>query len=247
MIKFIFALAAACVSMICNAQVSHDRPVTDFTKIAVSNGIRVMFTEAPANSLKVEADSNEHLKMIKTEVSSGVLKIYIDGNSKIRNFKNLSVFVAGKKVNEFSSDSGSAIICKGQISQQSVAIEVSSGSRFEGDIESKTVAVDANSGALAKLTIGTSNLSLKANSGANVTLSGKATSAAVKTDSGSLVNAKSLETENATIKASSGASVSVSVSDSVTINADSSSSVHYFGTPKNETFNKNSMASIRKN
>src|SRR5690606_29224118 len=190
---------------------------------------------------------DEHLKMIKTEVSNGVLKIYIDENSKIRNYKNLNVFVAGKKVKEFSSNSGSAIICTGKIAQPSVAVEVSSGSRFEGDIDSKTVAVNANSGALVKLTADTSDLSLKANSGASITMSGKSTNVAIKTDSGSLVNAKSLETKNATIKTSTGASVSVSVSDSITANANSSSSIHYFGSPKIETINKSSMASIRKN
>ena len=155
----------------------------------------------------VEADDNLQ-NLITTTVNRGVLNISTSQN--IGTSKSKKVLVDAKTVEFISSSSGSDIYTN-------------------NTIESKTLHLKTSSGANLELDIVTQNLKCSASSGSGIELSGKTTNLTANASSGSNIKAKHLIAQNGKVNASSGADVTVNVTEKLSSKSNSGGNVRNLG------------------
>ena len=175
----------------------------DFDAIDVSRGIDVYITIGDKVSLSVEADENLH-DIISTEVKDGTLQIYAEKN--IWKAKAKKIYVTTLSINEITTSSGAHV-------------------KSEDIIESEDLTIRSTSGSNVKLQVKVSNLICKTSSGADVKLKGTAETLTAKSSSGSSIRARDLVAKTGDVKATSGASVSVNVTNELSKSTNSGGSV----------------------
>ncbi len=183
----------------------------EFKAISVSQGIDVFITTNESNSVKVEADDNI-IDLIKTEVENGELKIYF--SKQVWHSTARKVYVSVPVIEEISVSSGASIKLDNSIIAEKLVLKASSGSDIIANV-------------------GVTDLTCSASSGADVIISGTAKNFEVEASSGSDINADHLEAEFVNAHASSGADISVYVSNSIQIKKSSGGAINYKGNPKN--------------
>ena len=244
--KNLITFALAIIPILCFAQVSENRTVASFSKIDVESGISLTFTESKTTSIKVQADDNEKLGRILTDVVDGVLKIHFKSGKNSRN-KTANVEVSAANVNGFEAGSGATIKLTNEVTASNASIHLDSGSRFTGSIKSSgNTTLDADSGSAFKGKITTTILKIDLDSGVSVHLSGSANTTTVNIDSGSSLHAEDFTTLNAIIDADSASSTDITVTESLKAKASSAAVIRYYGDPKKVDVTKDSAAVITK-
>ncbi len=189
--------------------VEQTRNIDDFEGIKASTGVNVYITQADDFKVVVEADENLH-KIIKTEVNSGILKVYCDESVKLA--KKLDIHVSLPKLNLIKTSSGADAYTVGVFETDEIELEASSGS----DIKAELVAqkVDA-----------------AVSSGADIVIEGKTDYFVGRSSSGSDIKAKELVSKYAKASASSGGDVYITVTEELEAHASSGGDVNYYGDP----------------
>lgn len=209
------------------------RNVGEFSKIDASLGVNVIYKQENTRSVKVLADADK-LQYVITKVEGGVLKIYVD-NKGVRNlrFKNLNVNVSAPHINEIITSTGAVFTAVNQVTEDNLKIGASSGGAIKGKFNVREVAsVGINSGAVLNAEISTQKLTLDTSSGASASISGKADSATIDISSGAACDADGLKIGTATAQSTSGASLSLFVTDKLKVRASSGAAVRLKGNPE---------------
>ena len=185
-------------------------PITnDFNEIHASRGLDIYLTQSSVNSVTIEADSNLH-EIITVEVVDDVLEISAIENigsasakKVLVNFNNLSRIVA---------TSGSDIYSTNTITLNELDIDTNSGSDVELHVNAQKIFCSASSGS-------------------DIDIRGKTNHFKASASSGSDIDADDLQAEISTVKATSGASISVNTSKELVAKANSGGDVVYYGNP----------------
>lgn len=183
---------------------------SDFDTIEVSRGLDVYLTQSESATVSVEADENLQ-DIIITKLNGNVLEIYADEN--IGSSKAQKVHISFKDISKIVASSGSDVYTTNTISGTTLELETNSGSDMELDINVQSLICSATSGSDLELT-------------------GKANNLKAEAHSGSDIDASDLLAEKSTVKASSGASVSVNSSKELIAKANSGGDVTYYGKPE---------------
>ncbi|WP_318846273.1 DUF4252 domain-containing protein [Chryseobacterium sp. JV558] len=210
-----------------------NRNVGEFSKIDASVGVNVTYKQENTRSVKVIADADK-LQYVITKVENGVLKIYVD-NKGVRNlrFKNLNVNVSAPSISAIKTSSGSVFTAVNPVTESSLAIEADSGSIIKGTFNlNQTAAVAVSSGSVLDVDIKTPKLALDTSSGASVSISGEAASAVIDISSGASCKADDLKVATAVVESTSGASLSLLVTDKLKVSVSSGASVRLRGNPE---------------
>lgn len=195
----------------------------DFDKIEVSRGLDLYLTQSSAPALTVEADENLH-EIIVTEVVNGTLRIYTEDNISVSSSQK--VFVNVTTLSSIEATSGSDVFSTNTIESESLYIKGTSGS----DVE---------------LSIDTKDITCKSTSGSDIRLSGKTDIFNGESTSGSDLNAKKLISNTAKVRASSGADISIHVSEKIDAKASSGGDIAYYGNPEIVNAKDGSSGNIR--
>lgn len=185
-----------------------------FTAISVSSGIDLYLTQGNEESIAVSANDPKFMERFKTEAVNGTLKIYYDHNGvNVRSYekRRLKAYVSCKTLNKLSASAGSDVTVNGAINAGSFILDVSSGADFEGDIKVTDLTADVSSGASVKL-------------------SGQAGKMKVEASSGADVKGYDFTVDYCDAKASSGASVYVTINKELSAVASSGADIRYKGT-----------------
>lgn len=209
------------------------RNVGEFSKIDVSVGVNVIYKQENTKSVKVIADADK-LQNVITKVENGVLKIYVDNKgARSLRFKNLNVNVSSPNLNGIKTSSGSTFTAINSVEENNMLIEAESGSIVKGKFDIRNAAsVNVNSGSVVKAEVIVPKLALDISSGASVNLSGQAASAVIDINSGASCKADDLRIGTAVAESTSGASLSLLVTDKLKINVSSGASVKLKGDPE---------------
>jgi hypothetical protein len=210
-----------------NAEV---RSVKAFHAIKVSGGID-LYLSSGDEALAVSAKDAETASHIKTEVENGILKIWYDWKDgkgfKISNNKQLKAYVSYKTLDALSGSGGSDIIVDGTIQSNSLSLNISGGSDFNGKVSVKDLRVDASGGS-------------------DVDISGKATNVVVDASGGSDFNGFELITDAASVEASGGCDVEITVNKDLNANASGGSDVRYKGSASVNKTSSSGSSSVKK-
>lgn len=193
-----------------NAQV---RNVHDFHAIEISSGIDLYLNQGAEEAVAVSADDTEDRDRITTEVSGGVLRIYIQNANLrwlLRNHRHLKAYVSCKQLSQLEAHGGSDVYIQDELRSDNLKMHLSGGSDFRG-----------------KLTVG--SLEVSQSGGSDAYVSGSAQTLSVHTSGGSDYHGYDLSADNCEVEASGGSDIFVTVNKELKASAHGGSDVHYKG------------------
>lgn len=202
--------------------VKSEREVRNFNHIKISSGLDLIITQDTLEKVMVESDENLQ-KIIKTEVSGEVLKIYT--TEPILNASRSKVYVNFKNLKEVNASSGSDVKGSSKLKLEDFKVRASSGA----DID---------------LSLSCTNLEVENSSGSDISLSGNTTKLIVDSSSGSDVRAEKMQSETCSASASSGSDVKISVSKRIEANASSGADIRVIGNPVEREIHKSSGGDV---
>ena len=224
-IAVVFSLLSS-VSYAQKEAYTENREIGKFNAISSSTSIDVYITEGSSSTIKVEANRQELLSRIKTEVRGNELKISFDGRGN--NFSNtkMKVYVTAKNLTAIKTSSSADIHSIGELNAKDIDLVASSS----GDI---------------KLHLNAENITCDASSSGDIELKGKAYSVKVNASSSGDVDMKNLIVKVAEVSASSSADVDIHVTETLKARASSSADIKYWGNPKNVDKHQSSSGTIK--
>jgi hypothetical protein len=202
--------------------VKEERKVSDFEALEVSTGVEVLVTQDSIEKIVVEVDSNL-LKILKTRVESGTLKIYLEEG--ILHAKSLRVYVTLKQLRSVETGSGSNVKSENKINAEKLKLSTSSGSGI-------------------KMEVNCGKLTAESSSGSHLTVSGTAQSLNADTSSGSGIDASELVAEKGDLSASSGSHLKAQVTKEVKADASSGAGITVAGNPAVRNTDNSSGGSV---
>ena len=220
-----FSLAAiSCIAHI-NGNgkvVKEERSLSNFDAVSVSSGIEVLINQDSFEKVVVEADENIQ-KVLKTEVSGGKLKIFLEEG--VNHAKKLKVYVTIKQLKALEASSGSEVKSGNKINAENLSIHSSSGSEVTMEVNCNVLTVDSSSGS-------------------EMTISGTSQSIKAESSSGSELDASKLIAEKGDASASSGSNLDVHVTKEFKAHASSGSDITVQGNPAIRDTNSSSGGSV---
>ncbi|NNM19031.1 MAG: DUF2807 domain-containing protein [Croceitalea sp.] len=178
----------------------------DFTSITASEGLDVYVTQGSEFNIMVEADENV-IDLIGTDIRDGRLRIHALENIG-RATKN--IYVTLPEIDALDSSSGADLIA-------------------QNTIEADKIEFDASSGADLEVTVNANEVVANASSGADIKVSGTTDMLFADASSGSDIKARDLVAKRCNADASSGADISVNVTEQLTADASSGADISYTG------------------
>jgi hypothetical protein len=213
-LTFVSFFAAAQDGKVINDKNAQTRNVRGFHAIEVSGGIDLYLTQGGEEAVAVSAAETEWRDRIRTEVTDGVLRIYMDNkNFRWGNWGNrhLKAYVSCKVLDQLNASGGSDVYLQEAIRSDKLKLELSGGSDLSG-----------------KMVIG--ELSVYQSGGSDTHVSGSAARLFVHTSGGSDYHGYDLAADNCKVEASGGSDAYLTVNKELTASATGGSDVHYRGT-----------------
>lgn len=244
--SFIITLLGILIAGATFAQDEETRSLSSFSEISAHEGIDVYIKEGSKEEARIVSDSHD-LDEVLTEVSSGRLKIHLEGNNH-RNI-DVKVYVTYKSIKGISSSSASSLTSEGTIDANGgdFDVDVSSAGDIDASIENADeVTIDASSAGDARLKVEANEIEADVSSAGEIEVEGSAKKQDIEASSSGDYDAYDLQSEEVEATASSGGSVKVNVSSKLDARASSGGSVRYKGSPKYLDASSSSGGSVRK-
>jgi hypothetical protein len=205
---------------------SEERPVADFSRLVVRDGIDVYLTQSATPRLRIEVEAWD-LADVVTQVEGDTLTLSIPS-----------------KRNGSSDENREATAYLDFV--QLSTIQASGGSDLESrnDLELDDLAVEASGGSDVDLDVNAQNLEFSVSGGSDVEISGATTSLSIQASGGSDVSAEFLRAERATASVSGGSDASIRASAAIVVNANGGSDVIIHGDPPQRTVNNDRSSDI---
>lgn len=198
-----------------------------FNAIHVSAGANVIVNQGSEERIRV-AGSEEDVKGLVIETKGSTLHVYYEP-SIWKMFsaqpRHAKVYVTAVDLTSVVSESGADVAGKGTIKSDQLKLSASSGA----DLSMEVAAGDLN---------------LSTSSGSDLKVSGTAVSVNASSSSGSDINAKELRASKATLSASSGSDIFITVTDEVNASASSGADIKVYGKPGKKTISESSGGDV---
>lgn len=198
-----------------------------FNALHVSAGATVIVNQGAAERIRVTG-SDTDVEGLVIETKDNTLHVYYE-SSVWKLFstqpRNAKVYVTAVELTSIISESGALVTGSGTIKSDQLKISVSSGAGIN-------LAVDAG------------GLILASSSGSDLKVSGTSASVNASSSSGSEIMAKDLRASKATLSASSGSDIYITVTDELNANANSGADIKVYGNPGNKNINESSGGDI---
>lgn len=204
---------------------TEQRSTEKFTKLSVSQKIRVFLTQGENPALTVKADDNL-LPYIKTEVKGDQLKIYISENIQIHSCEKMEVYVTTPLI-------------------QDIRVTTSAYLKTTAPFSVKNIKVLSNTSGEIDMNLEALSIDLSATTSGEIILEGKANALNVSVTTSGIVNAEKLQAENANIKISTSGTAHINVSTKLSYSVTTSGELSYMGHPELIKTNVNTSGSVR--
>ena len=204
--------------------VSEDRKMSDFSKISISGGYKVILKQDSSFSLKVTADDNLQ-KYIKTEVSGDRLRIY--SKRSFCNSGQLTINIGVRSLEEVKASGAVEVESDGKIHTQDLHFKLSGATKITMDLNAARVTTSGS---------GATELNLK----------GQATSHDIDLSGVGHVYAFDFVVGSCDIQTSGAGHSDVNVLNSLSVHSSGASEVRYRGNPSNVTNDKSGASSVEK-
>ena len=229
MLLLITAVQAQSVTV--NDANARKRDVGAFTGVKVSQGIELLLQQGNEDAVAVSSSRAEYQDRIKTEVTGGVLRISIEDRNYSSNWRKgvkFRAYVSVRQLEKLIVSSGASARTGNVISVARLELDASSGGTIDGEFKRQRIESDNSSGSVT-------------------TVKGSVDFVSVKASSGSIFKGFDLSAVNGNVDASSGGSISVTVTKEMDAEATSGGDVKYRGGAVIRNMRTSSGGSVRSN
>ena len=122
--------------------ISEERALPDFDKVELEGSMNVEITQGPAVKCTVEGDDNI-LSMLKTEVRSNRLRIYMEHGISLSSYKTLDIYLEVPEITG-AAVSGSGDITFTDVTGQEVEVSIDGSGDITGTGEVETLSAYVN-------------------------------------------------------------------------------------------------------
>lgn len=226
------------------------REASNFSAIAVHQGIQVHLTQGNTEKVEIETDENlqEH---ILVKITGDKLTITSDVN--IGKSEALNAYVTCKDIHKLSVSSAAAIYGKNEIGGNELDLSASSSGKIEVELDTEDLDCKASSSGQIKikgnaksfegdasssgdilsddLTVMTKS-ELDVSSGSTIVVKGTTNELSISASSGAGIKAKDFKAKTCDANTSSGGYAHITVEEELAVTASSGGRVYYSGNPK---------------
>lgn len=216
-----------------------------YTGLKVARGVAATIVESDSEKLVVEADEKIIGHVVTTIDKQGVLLLTID--PEIDNIRDCDVRISVPKpevLQSLTATSGGRVTCRTVVNTPTLNVRTTSGAHAEIACEGDGCTLSATSGSEIKANLAVGRCAIEAHSGAEINVKGVAEECKINTMSGATCKARNLLTRRTEARASSGASVRITCSETLEAAASSGGSVSYWGDCRLVGFKKNLTGSV---
>ena len=210
-----------------------------YTGLKVARGVAATIVESDSEKLVVEADEKIIGYVVTTIDKQGVLLLTIDPEIDVR----ISV-PKPEVLQSLTATSGGRVTCRTVVNTPTLNVRTTSGAHAEIACEGDGCTLSATSGSEIKANLAVGRCAIEAHSGAEINVKGVAEECKINAMSGATCKARNLLTRRTEARASSGASVRITCSETLEAAASSGGSVSYWGDCRLVGFKKNLTGSV---
>ncbi|MDR2359160.1 MAG: DUF2807 domain-containing protein [Prevotellaceae bacterium] len=248
-------------------QLTETRKVSGFTGISASGVFDITVTKGAAESLAITADEDV-MPYVRSEVSGGVLKLYIDRNVRrnVRNVKMLKAAVTVKELDmarlsgacrlageevftpaKFSGDLSGASSLQLTVITGQLSLDVSGACKatLHATVEN-TVVFDISGATKIQGNLTANKLTVDMSGASRLDLTGAADDASFDISGITSIHAKDFTLKNASVESSGASSVDLHVTESLRVHLSGASVVRYKGNPSTFDVETSGAAGLKK-
>ncbi len=241
----IFLLSiAALLSITVWSQSGATRSLDSFTKVSTQEGIEAILTKGTKESARIEADGID-IEDVITDVSGGTLSLELDGDNH-RNV-DVTIYVTYVELSGLRASSAGSIDVRDKvIAKGDFDIRCSSAGDIEATIEADEMDIDVSSAGDVELVVVVNELDMEVSSAGDIEIEGTAKYVEASASSSGDIDGYDLTCDEADLRASSGASIKLTVKEKLDGRASSGGSIRYEGNPKYVDANSSSGGSVKR-
>mgnify|MGYP002651880848 CR=1 FL=1 len=241
----IFLLSiAALLSFTVWSQSGATRSLDSFTKVSTQEGIEAILTKGTKESARIEADGID-IEDVITDVSGGTLSLELDGDNH-RNV-DVTIYVTYVELSGLRASSAGSIDVRDKvIAKGDFDIRCSSAGDIEATIEADEMDIDVSSAGDVELVVVVNELDMEVSSAGDIEIEGTAKYVEASASSSGDIDGYDLTCDEADLRASSGASIKLTVKEKLDGRASSGGSIRYEGNPKYVDANSSSGGSVKR-
>lgn len=206
-------LFASAQDKVINDKNAQKRDVRSFHDVEISGGVDLYLSQGSVEAVAVSASDPEVRDRIRTEVSDGVLRIYVDNKGfhwgDMAN-RHMKAYVSCTVLSHLNASGGSDVYLQDAIKSDNLKLDLSGGS----DLSGKLVAGE---------------LSIYQSGGSDSHVSGSAGRLFIHASGGSDYHGYDLVSDNCKVEVSGGSDAYLTVNKELTASASGGSDVHYRG------------------
>jgi len=243
--KKIFLLSmAALLSISVWSQSGSSRSLDSFTKVSTQEGIEAILTKGTKESARIEADGID-VKDVITDVSGSTLSLELEGDNH-RNV-DVTIYVTYVELSGLRASSAGSIKVKDKvITKGDFDIRCSSAGDIEANIEADEMDIDVSSAGDVELVVSVNELDMEVSSAGDIEIEGTARFVEGSASSSGDIDGYDLSCDEADLRASSGASIKLTVKEKLDGRASSGGSIRYEGNPRYVDANSSSGGSVKR-
>ncbi|MDR0582266.1 MAG: DUF2807 domain-containing protein [Prevotellaceae bacterium] len=261
--KIILLLVLSGMALAAAGQLTETRNVSGFTGISASGAFDITVTKGTAESLVITADEDV-MPYVRSEVSGGVLKLYID--RKVRNVKTLQAAVTIKELDmvrlsgacklasdavftpaHFKGDLSGATSLKLTLKTGQLSLDASGASKATLNATVKDATVFDLSGAIkVQGELETNRLTVDMSGSSRLDLTGKANDASFDLSGVTKINAENFLLKNVSVKSSGASGINMHVTDVLRVHSSGASGIRYKGNPSTFDVKTSGASSLKK-
>lgn len=163
--------------------VSRQRDVSDFSAIRVSSGIDVYVNQGATEALTIEAEENLQ-DVIVSEVTGGVLKIYVKKGTRIMKSKGMDAYITARELKAVSVSGGGDVTSQSKIESSSLDFNVSGGGDLDFSLASEQTSCNVSGGGDVDLAGTVGKFDCRLSGGGDLELHGMAGTVSLKISGG---------------------------------------------------------------
>ncbi|MGV8962854.1 MAG: head GIN domain-containing protein [Candidatus Saccharimonadaceae bacterium] len=201
-------------------------PIKSFTSVETDVVANVIYTQSSNVSVRAEGDK-DMLDNLEITEKNGELKITHNKKIRIKNKKNLTIYISSPTIIELDIEGVGNWNMKGRVKADNLKIEFDGVGNFEAlDLESKNTRVSYQG-------VG------------NLTLGGTTDFLELNAEGVGSINAQSMKARKAVVKSSGVGSVKCYASENIDLNNNGVGSITYYGNPKTKNLNNSGVGKIK--
>lgn len=228
MLKITSTLGMLLLGALAQAQVSETRETKPFSRISVSDGIEVAYTEGETQRLTAFAHDELSLNDIVTEVKDSTLFVY----TKEKLDTHVKINITANGMEQVKVGDHCIFSITNELHADKIYLKLTSGGIFSGNIQATSVRLLATSGSVFNGNVVTDIFFGNFRNNAKVRISGEASEAYFGSNSGAQCQARTFYAKKASMDAEGYSTILASAEEIQKVTVDENSTIKYCKPPQ---------------